>query len=241
MSASEITIDGCAIPFEPGQTIMDAALAAGVYIPHLCHHPDFTPHGSCKVCSVNVNGRVCSACTFLAADNQNILNETEELNQARKAIIQMLFVEGNHICPGCEKSGECMLQAVAYHLRMLDNRFPQFFPRRQIDASHPDILLDRDRCIYCELCVRASRDVDGKNIFAISGRGLQSNLIVNSPSGQLADSGLDLNDRAANVCPVGAILIKRDAFHKPIGERLFDKMDISETARKTKGKDSDEL
>ena len=238
MTTYKITIDVCAIPFKQGQTIMDAALAAGIYIPHLCHHPDFTPHGSCKVCSVNVNGRVCSACTFPAADDQNILNDTEQLNQSRKAIVQMLFVEGNHICPGCEKSGECTLQAVAYHLRMLDNHFPQFYPRRKIDASHPDILLDRDRCIYCELCVRASRDVDEKNIFAISGRGLQSNLIVNSPSGQLADSGLDRDDRAANVCPVGAILVKRVAFQKPIGERLFDKIEISETARNINQEDS---
>ena len=52
-----ITIDGNTIPFEDGQTIMEAATAAGVYIPHLCHHPEFTPHGSCKLCIVNVNGR----------------------------------------------------------------------------------------------------------------------------------------------------------------------------------------
>ena len=240
MSTPKITIDGLSIPFKQGQTIMDAALAAGIYIPRLCHHPDLIPHGSCKLCSINVNGRICSACTFPAADNQIILNNSEELNQARKAIVQMLFVEGNHICPGCEKSGDCMLQAVAYHLRMLDNRFNQFFPRREVDASHPDILLDRDRCIYCELCVRASRELDGKNVFAISGRGMASNLIVNSASGQLADSGLERTDRAANVCPVGAILPRRGAYKTPIGERTFDKIDISETLSKTRAADPNE-
>ena len=51
-------------------------------------------------------------------------------------------------------------------------------------------MLDRDRCILCELCVRASREVDGKNVFAIAGRGTAARLIVNSPSGKLADSDL---------------------------------------------------
>ena len=76
-----ITIDGKAIPFEEGQTIMEAATAAGVYIPHLCHHPDFTPHGSCKLCTVKVNGRICSACTFPAVEGQDVLNNTKELNR----------------------------------------------------------------------------------------------------------------------------------------------------------------
>ena len=231
MNQLRITIDGRSVPFTEGQTIMDAALAAGIYIPHLCHHPGIEPHGNCKLCSVSVNGRICSACTFPAADRQTVLNDTDTLNQARKAMTQMLFVEGNHICPGCVKSGDCTLQALAYHLGMLDNRFPQFFPRREVDASHPDILLDRDRCIVCELCVRASRDIDHKNVFAISGRGIASTLVVNSPSGNLLDSNLERRDRAVNICPVGALLPKRNAFRTPIGEREFDNQDIAETAR----------
>ena len=51
------TLDGHEIPFEPGQTVVQAALAAGHYIPHLCYHPEFQPHGSCKVCTCTVNGR----------------------------------------------------------------------------------------------------------------------------------------------------------------------------------------
>ncbi len=222
------TLDGEEIPFEEGQTVMEAALAAGVYIPHLCYHPDLTPHGSCKLCTVDIDGKSVASCTTLAMAGQEISNNTPALNEVRKTITQMLFIEGNHICPSCEKTGDCMLQAMAYHLGMLDGHFPQFFQRREVDASHPSVMLDRDRCIQCELCVRASREVDGKNVFAISGRGVEAHLIVNSASGKLADSDLETGDLAAHICPVGAILIKEHGYEVPIGRRTFDLHRISE-------------
>ncbi|NOQ34463.1 MAG: 2Fe-2S iron-sulfur cluster binding domain-containing protein [Methylococcaceae bacterium] len=221
-----IRIDGQQIPFEEGQTIMDAAMAAGIYIPHLCHNPEFTPHGSCKLCEVKLNGRNCSACTFPAADGQEVESNTEELNTLRKRITQMLFVEGNHFCPSCEKTGNCQLQGVAYHLGMLDSHFPHFYAQREVDASHPDIVLDRNRCIFCDLCERASKEADNKNVFAIAGRGINKHLIVNSASGKLGDSDISVDDRACTVCPTGAILVKGEAYKIPIGERVYDKQEI---------------
>lgn len=222
MTRNTFTIDGKPVVFEDGDTIMEAATRAGIYIPHLCHNPEFTPRGSCKLCEVKVNGRNCAACTFPAAEGQTVLNNTKELNETRRTITQMLFVEGNHLCPSCEKTGNCKLQAVAYFVGMTDDRFPLFYPKRPVDATHPDILLDRDRCIFCGLCVRASREVDGKNVFDICGRGMDSRLVVNSPTGKLKDSDLDVNDRAASVCPVGAIIIKRRGYQVPIGDRVYD-------------------
>jgi [NiFe] hydrogenase diaphorase moiety small subunit len=224
-----IKIDGVEVPFEEGQTIIDAALAAGIYIPHLCHKPGLSPHGSCKLCTVDVNGRAVSACTMPAAEGQEIDNNTEALNEVRKSITQMLFIEGNHLCPSCEKSGDCTLQAVGYHLGMLDGHYPQFYPRREVDASHPSLVIDRDRCILCELCVRASREVDGKDVFALAGRGTERHLIVNSPSGMLGDSDIDVDDLAAHICPVGAILIKGHGYEVPIGRRTFDLHSVAET------------
>ena len=148
----------------------------------------------------------------------------------RRVLLQMLFVEGHHFCPGCEKSGNCQLQALAYEMEMLTPHFAHFYPDRPVDASHPDVLLDLNRCVMCELCVRASRDVDGKNVFALSGRGMASHLVVNSPSGQLGDSALSIEDRAASICPVGAILPKRVGFRVPIGERRYDQHPISAEA-----------
>lgn len=220
-------LDGKPVPFEPGDSIMDAALRAGEYIPHLCHNPEFVPHGSCRVCIVNVNGRMVSACTQPAMQDTDIENNTDEIMDKRRSLLQMLFVEGNHVCPGCEKSGACQLQAVAYYTNMLSPHFTHFFPQREVDASHPDFIIDYNRCILCELCVRASRDVDGKDIFSISDRGIQLHLTINAPSGRLADTEFEKTDKAAHVCPVGAILPKHQGYDQPIGQRLYDKQPIS--------------
>lgn len=239
-----IKIDEREIPFEEGLTIMDAALAADIYIPHLCHRPGLKPHGSCKLCTVEVDGRSVSACTLPAAAGQEVSNNTEALTEVRKTITQMLFVEGNHFCPACEKTGDCTLQGVAYHLDMLDGHFPQFYPKREVDASHESIVLDRDRCILCELCVRASREVDGKDVFAITGRGTEAKLIVNSESGKLADTDITKDDLAAHICPVGAILIKEHGYEVPIGRRTFDLHTVGEPGLEPvilrKGKHTDE-
>ena len=223
------TLDGKTIPFTEGQTIIQAASAAGVFIPHLCYHPEFKPHGSCKLCTVKVNGRHTASCTMRAAPGMVVESETEEINAERRALTQMLFVEGNHFCPSCEKSGDCQLQATAYHLGMMSPHYDHFFPSRPVDASHPEVLLDFNRCILCSLCVRASRDVDGKNVFALSGRGIGTHLIVNAKSGQLGDTDFTLDDKAAQVCPVGVILKKRRGFAVPIGERIYDKAPIADT------------
>jgi [NiFe] hydrogenase diaphorase moiety small subunit len=222
------TLDGRTIPFIEGQTIIQAAAAAGVFIPHLCYHPDFKPHGSCKLCTVMVDGRQTASCTLRAAAGMVVASDTEEINAERRALTQMLFVEGNHFCPSCEKSGNCQLQATAYHLGMMSPHYDHFFPNRPVDASHPDVVLDFNRCILCSLCVRASRDVDGKNVFALSGRGIRTHLIVNAKSGRLADTDFTLADKAAHVCPVGVFLKKREGFAVPIGERRYDKAPIGD-------------
>ena len=220
-------LDGREIPFEDGDTVMDAALKAGEYIPHLCHNPDFPPHGSCRVCVVDVNGKHMCSCTLPASADMDVDNSSEAIVTKRRTLLQMLFVEGNHTCPACEKSGACQLQAVAYNNRMLNPHFTHFFPKRSIDASHADIVFYHNRCILCGLCARASSEVDGKDVFTISGRGINSRLVFNSPTGLLGDTELELTDKAASVCPVGAILPKHLGYEVPIGQRLYDTKPIS--------------
>ena len=230
------TLDGRTIPFTEGQTIIQAAAAAGVFIPHLCYHPDFKPHGSCKLCTVMVDGRQTASCTMRAAAGMVVASDTDEINAERLALTQMLFVEGNHFCPSCEKSGNCQLQATAYHLGMMSPHYDHFFPNRPVDASHPEVVLDFNRCILCSLCVRASRDVDGKNVFALSGRGIRTHLIVNAKSGRLADTDFTLADKAAHVCPVGVFLRKREGFAVPIGERRYDRAPIGDAEQSPEGR-----
>jgi len=226
-------LDGVEVPFTPGQTLMQAAQDAGHYIPHLCHHRDFEPMGSCKVCTVVVGGRAVTSCTTPASAGLEVVSSTTALQTDRRHLVQMLFVEGNHHCPFCEKSGDCHLQAVASHLEMQDTRFEHAFPTRPVDASHPDVWLDRSRCILCELCVRASRDVDGKRIFTIGGRGAATTLLVNSESGLLKDTAIARDDRAVSVCPTGALLPKREAFLVPIGRRRYDGAGIADRPEDT--------
>ncbi len=215
-------LDGHDVPFEPGQSVLAAALAAGRYIPYLCYHPEFEPHGSCKVCTVRVNGRPHASCTEPARAGDVVESTAADLTEQRKTLVQLLFTEGNHFCPSCEASGSCTLQAVGYELGVTSAHFSPLFPDRPLDASHPDVLLDLNRCILCELCVRASALVDKKSVFSLSGRGITKHLVVNAESGRLADTDLSLDDEAMSVCPVGVILRKRQGFSVPIGARAYD-------------------
>jgi hypothetical protein len=133
----KITIDGTVVEAREGLTILQAAGEAGIYIPHLCYHKDLLPGGHCRVCTVKVNGKPINACTMVVGAGMVIENDTAELNDWRKSIIEMLFVEGNHICPGCEKSGNCELQALAYRFGMMSPRYPYLFPPSRWTAPTP--------------------------------------------------------------------------------------------------------
>jgi [NiFe] hydrogenase diaphorase moiety small subunit len=220
-NAITFTIDGVEVAGKPGQTIMQAADEAGIYIPRLCAFKGLSPFGSCRVCVVNVNGRPQTACTQPIAPGAVVENDTEKLRSLRANVIEMLFVEGNHFCMFCEKSGNCELQALAYRFGIAAPKYPYLFPQRDVDASHPDVLIDRNRCILCGRCVRASHDVDGKNVFQFVGRGTDKQVAVNADA-RLADTDLDVTDEAVSCCPVGAILKKRVGYAIPIGKRLYD-------------------
>ncbi len=217
------TIDGAAVSGRPGQTIMEAADAAGIYIPRLCDHEGLRHQGGCRVCTVKAGGRSVSACTQPAAPDVVIESETDHINKLRRDLVEMLFHEGNHLCPICEASGNCELQAMAYRLDMTEpTKFPYLEPCRDLDASHPDIAFDTNRCISCGRCIRASQDVDRKGVFGYVGRGIHRRVAVNG--NDLADTDADVTDNAisADVCPVGCIIRKRVGFSTPIGEREFD-------------------
>jgi [NiFe] hydrogenase diaphorase moiety small subunit len=228
--APTFTLDGNDVPFTPGQTVLQAALAARHYVPYLCFHPGYAPHGSCKVCTVVVNGRHVTGCTTPVHAGDVVVARTAALDQDRRDLVQFLFTEGNHFCPSCEQSGNCTLQAVGYELGVTTGHYNPLFPTRPLDASHPDILLELNRCILCELCVRASAQVDHKNVFALSGRGITKHLVVNAESGRLVDTDAAATDEAMQVCPVGAILRKRRGFAVPIGQRTYDHQSIAARA-----------
>lgn len=225
MATITFAIDGKPVSGQPGQSILKAAQAAGIYIPRLCAFKDLIPHGSCRICSVRVNGRIQAACVQTISDGMVVENDTPEILEFRKAILDMLFVEGNHYCMFCEKSGLCELQALAYRFGITAPQFPLLNPNRPIDLSHPDVYLDHNRCILCGRCVRVSQELDNKNVFQFVGRGYQKRLQVNGEA--LAATGLRVADRVTASCPVGALMKKRVGYAVPVGERPFDHQPIS--------------
>ena len=179
-------------------------------------------------------GRSASACTQPVADGIEVENDTSEIRNCRRDLVRMLFHEGNHLCPICEASGRCELQAIGYRLGILQPaKYPYLQPVRPVDASHPDILLDTNRCIRCGRCIRASKNIDGKNVFGYVGRGINKRVGVNGKN--LAQTNVHLDDKAIalETCPVGCIIRKRLGYFAPIGKRQFDTVPIGTDVEKS--------
>ena len=216
-----MTIDGESVSARPGQTVLEAAEEAGIWIPRLCWMPELVPHGACRVCTCIIDGRPQSACTFPATDGIEVDNDTEELRDLRRSVVEMLLVEGNHFCMFCERSGSCELQALAYRLGVTHSRHRHLWPHRDVDASHPDLWIDRNRCIQCGRCVRSSQQLDHKHVYQFTERGWKQRVAVNAAEG-LVGTDATVEDRATTSCPVGALLPKHQGYDVPIGHRRYD-------------------
>jgi [NiFe] hydrogenase diaphorase moiety small subunit len=223
---SEITfyIDGKECTASQGDSIIDAARKNNVYIPSLCNVKELIPSGSCRICTVKVAGRYMAACTTPVSSGMVVESKTPDIEDKRKALVEMLFVEGNHMCPTCEKSGACDLQALGYKYLMMAPRFPYLWPNREIKANCGKIVVDKNRCVQCLRCVNGVVTKDGKHVFNLEGRGASTNVNVDA---SLAEK---LNDeeaaKAMDNCPVGAILKKGVGFSVPIGKRKYDSAPI---------------
>lgn len=217
----QIEIDGVAVTTDEGRNLVDVAGQSGVYIPTLCYLEGESALGTCRACSVKVNGRVVPACTVKVTDGIRVEVNEPETTDMRKALVEILFSEGNHNCPSCEKSGRCTLQAVGYEVGMTVSRFPYQFPERVQDHASDKIWLERDRCIFCQRCVEFIRDrATDKKIFSISGRGTNARIEIDA---ELADAmPPDQVKEAVDICPVGTIIAKRVGYDDPIGRRLFE-------------------
>lgn len=230
MKEINFTIDGKDFRAKSGQTIVEAARDNGVYIPTLCNYEGLKPAGVCRICTVRVGGRYQAACTTPVAEGMVIENIVPDLEDMRKALVEMLFVEGNHMCPTCEKSGNCELQALGYRYTMMVPRFPFLWPLRAVDATSPRIYLDRNRCVQCRRCVRGIAAPDGKHIFGLINRGGRTIIAIDR---ELAKAMTEEQAaKAMDMCPVGSILRKEVGFAVPIGKRRFDGKPIGSDIQK---------
>lgn len=217
-------IDDKIISAEKGQTIVEAAKENGIYIPTLCNFEGAKPKGCCRMCTIKINNRYMTACTTPASDGMEITNNTAELNDVRKSIIELLFVTGNHFCPACEKSGNCELQALAYRYQMMVPRFPFTFPQKGVDASAPKLIKEQNRCISCKRCIKTIQDEEGRNYFGYKNRGFDLEVVLDKKLAK--DMPDDVARLAMENCPVGSIIYKEKGYDEPIGTRKYDKQPI---------------
>ncbi len=229
MKAILLTIDGQRVSAYEGDTILEAAKRAEIYIPTLCHHPLLSNTGACRMCVVEIEGtgrqNFNSACTTPAQDDMVVRTNTPDIQRMRRMNLELIFSERNHQCPFCEKSGNCDLQALAYRIGMDSVRFPFLWPKCTVDASHAELLRDPNRCILCARCVRASHEVDKKDLFAVRGRGIDSDITINI-EGKLGETAVTAADAAVQVCPTGALCKRELAYSVRYGERMYDQTPI---------------
>ncbi len=213
-------IDGRACFAEQGQNLIEAAKQNGVFIPTLCHFKHLNPIGSCRICTVKNKGRAIAGCTLNVDEGMDIEVNTAELLDNRKAILEMMFVEGNHFCPSCEKSGDCEMQNLGYETGIRYTRFPHLFVDRVVDAKPERIVVNQNRCIKCKRCIEEIVTNDGKKVFNFTNRGNQTLVSVDyKEEAKLSDAQAE---HAMHICPTGSILVKGKSFGKPFGDRQFD-------------------
>ncbi len=217
----KINIDGKEYSVKKGKNLVDTAKENGIYIPTLCHfHEVNPPLGTCRICTVNVDGKTTTSCTTKVYEGMKVEINTPELIDLRKAIIEMLYSEGNHFCPSCEKSGNCDMQNLAYDMGITVSRFPHVFSNKVVDFNSEKIIMESNRCILCKRCVEEIKSKDGLDVFSFVKRGVKTRVHIDYVLEQKMSEAEALH--AMNLCPVGAILVKGMIFKQPFGEGKYD-------------------
>jgi [NiFe] hydrogenase diaphorase moiety small subunit len=216
-----IQIDGRNYQVEKGRNLVDAAKENGVYIPTLCHfHNQEHALGTCRICTVNVNGKLTTACTTKVHEGMEIEINSPELIDTRKALIEMLYAEGNHFCPSCEKSGNCDMQNLGYDMGLTVSRFPHVFSDKMVDFNPKRMIMESNRCILCQRCIDEVKTNDGHRVFSFVQRGVKTMVKIDYEQEEKLSESEAI--RAMNICPVGAILVKGMIHELPFGERKYD-------------------
>jgi len=210
----KLTIDGKQIEVKEGTTVLEAAEQAGVYVPTLCHHPQLTPYGGCRLCMVDVEGArtLQPSCTLPASEGMVVNTKSQKVLDARKFVLTLIFSERNHFCMYCQVSdGDCELQNRAYDEGMTHWDLQPNWTPYEVDASHPFIVLDNNRCILCRRCVRACDELVGNSTLGFEGRGAKSFLV--------ADYGIPPGESTCvscgtcvQICPTGALIDRQSAY-----------------------------
>ncbi|MBI3794529.1 MAG: molybdopterin-dependent oxidoreductase [Nitrospinae bacterium] len=198
-----ISINGASHNVPTGTTILQAARRAGHNIPTLCYLAKTHSIGSCRVCSVEVEGvsSPVMSCTTPAADGMVVYTDTPKINEFRKNMIEFILVNHPLDCPVCERSGECQLQNLTMKFGIQKPRWKTTEHKKVPKVDWGLIQYDRNLCIMCERCVSVCREVQGVAAYKIDGRGNAAR--INTTTGEKLDC--NFCGQCISVCPVGAL------------------------------------
>ena len=210
----KLTIDGKPVEVQEGTTVLEAAEQAGVFVPTLCHHPQLTPYGGCRLCMVEVEGArtLQPSCTMPASEGMVVNTKSQKVLDARKFVLTLIFSERNHFCMYCQVSGgDCELQNRAYDEGMTHWDLQPNWTPYDVDASHPFIVLDNNRCILCRRCVRACGELVGNYTLGFEERGAKSFLVADYDV-PLGESTCVSCGTCVQICPTGALIDRQSAY-----------------------------
>jgi NADH-quinone oxidoreductase subunit G len=201
-----LTIEGRSLTVPEGTSLLEAAKAVGVLIPHYCYHPGLPVAGVCRMCLVEVEKapKLAPACATAVAEGQVVHVHSPKALEARQGVLEMLLINHPLDCPICDQAGECELQDYTYQEGRADSRYRE--PKRfnPVEDFGGDVVYVPNRCILCTRCVRFMDDVAQQPVLNVSERGDRA--LIGKFEGQ------DLTHAwAGNVielCPVGALLSK---------------------------------
>jgi NADH-quinone oxidoreductase subunit G len=206
-----LTIDGRPVRAPKGAVIWAAAQQLGIEVPIYCYHPRMDPLGACRMCFVEVEGmpKLATACTTTVSEGMVVHTDTPKVKKGRQGTLEFLLINHPLDCPICDKGGECDLQDFTLRHGPGDSRFDvrkRHFPK-PIPVSE-NILLDRERCIACQRCVRFCQDVAMEDGLVMKERGFKTEVGVeeNAPFDSI------FSGNVVEMCPVGALTAKNYRF-----------------------------
>ena len=206
-----LTIDGREVTAPEGATIWQAAKAAGIDIPVLCHDDRFDPVGVCRMCVVDVGAPAFAASCVRACENgMQVKTDTPELERNRATLTKLLISDQppRERDPKQTTTGDNELLALADRYGVTrDNTGLPCGSGRGVDLSSPVIAVDHDACILCDRCTRACDDIQGNDVIGRSGKGYATLIAFDLSDPMGASSCVSCGECVA-ACPTGALTNK---------------------------------
>ena len=201
-----IEIDGRQLTVPEGMNLLEAALQNGIYIPHLCHHPDLPDLGSCRLCIVEVEGMegVQPSCKLKASEGMKVITDSPRIHSLRKLAMELLLAAHPEDCSTCPKYGRCELQTLIQYMGVSATRMSARIKGFAQNDKNPLLIHDMNRCVLCGRCVRACGDLRGVGVLQYNKKELET-YVGTLHDKLLTDADCRFCGACAEVCPTGTI------------------------------------